>query len=377
MRQATIVGKNLWLRPLRTLLSISGLAIAVAAVVALVGVSRRFEQSFLELYNRRGGDLVVQRSGGAMQLSSGIDEHLGDKIRSLPDVTQVIGSLMDMVAFEQNDLFAVLVNGWAPDCPVLDAVTVTSGRRLRAGDQRAVMLGSVLAKNLNKQVGQTIEMYGVPFEVVGIFDSFSVYESGAVFILLDELQRLTNRPGHVTGYVVEVDKNSSSADSVAEVRTEIEKLDPKLSVLPAGEFVHNIAQFKVVRAMAWVTSLVAIVIGAVNVANTMTMSVLERRSEIGMLRAIGWRRRRIVRLIVGESLLLCLLGASLGGLLGWLTIRGLAHVPATAGMIDGRLSMAVIWEGFLLALVAGFLGAAYPAWWASRLTPMDALRAKT
>ena len=80
MRQATIVCKNLWLRPMRTLLSISGLAIAVAPVVALVGVSRRFEQSFLELYNRRGGDLVVQRSGGAMQLASGIDEHLGEKI---------------------------------------------------------------------------------------------------------------------------------------------------------------------------------------------------------------------------------------------------------------------------------------------------------
>jgi len=372
-----MIGKNLWLRPLRTLLSITGLAIAVAAVVALVGVSRRFEQSFLELYNRRGGDLVVQRSGGAMQLSSGIDERLGDKIRRLPHVRQVIGSLMDMVAFEQNDLFAVIVNGWAPDCPVLDAVTVTAGRRLEAGDHRAVMLGSVLAKNLNKQVGQTVELYGEKFEVVGIFDSFSVYESGAVFVLLDELQQLTNRPGHVTGYVVEVDKNSSSADPVAEVRAEIEKLDPKLSVLPAGEFVHNIAQFKVVRAMAFVTSIVAIVIGAVNVANTMTMSVLERRSEIGMLRAIGWRRRRIVRLIVGESLLLCLLGASVGGLLGWLAIRVLAHVPATAGMIDGELSLAVIWEGFLLALVAGLLGAAYPAWWAARLTPMAALRAKT
>lgn len=377
MRQATMIGKNLWLRPLRTLLSIAGLAIAVAAVVALVGVSRRFEQSFLELYNRRGGDLVVQRSGGAMQLSSGIDERLGDKIRRLPDVRQVIGSLMDMVAFEQNDLFAVIVNGWAPDCPVLDAVTVTAGRRLEAGDHRAVMLGTVLAKNLNKQVGQTVELYGEKFAVVGIFDSFSVYESGAVFVLLDELQQLTNRPGHVTGYVVEVDKNSSSADPVAEVRAEIEKLDPKLSVLPAGEFVHNIAQFKVVRAMAFVTSIVAIVIGAVNVANTMTMSVLERRSEIGMLRAIGWRRRRIVRLIVGESLLLCLLGASVGGLLGWLAIRVLAHVPATAGMIDGELSLAVIWEGFLLALVAGLLGAAYPAWWAARLTPMAALRAKT
>ena len=356
MRQATIVCKNLWLRPLRHAAVDRRTGDRGRAVVALVGVSRRFEQSFLELYNRRGGDLVVQRSGGAMQLSSGIDERLGEKIRRLPHVTQVIGSLMDLVAFEQNDLFAVIVNGWAPDCPVLDAVTVTAAGGSQAGDRRAVMLGSVLAKNLGKRVGDSIEMYGEQFDVVGIFESFSVYESGAVFVLLDELQRLTTMPGHVTGYVVEVDKNSSAADPVGQVRGEIEKLDPKLAVLPAGEFVHNIAQFKVVRAMAAVTSLVAIVIGAVNVANTMTMSVLERRSEIGMLRAIGWRRRRIVRLIVGESLLLCLLGAGVGSLLGWLTIRLLAHVPATAGMIDGQLSLAVIWQGFWLAWRRDFWG---------------------
>ncbi len=121
------------------------------------------------------------------------------------------------------------------------------------------MLGQVLAKNLNKQVGDSIDLYGEPFEVVGIFDSFSVYENGAVFVLLDELQRLTNRPGHVTGYVVEVDKNSRlPSDPVAEVARARSKIwSPDLAVLPAGEFVHNIAQFKVVRAMAWVTSLVA------------------------------------------------------------------------------------------------------------------------
>ena len=228
------------------------------------------------------------------------------------------------------------------------------------------MLGSVLAKNLDKQVGDSIELYGESFEVVGVFDSFSVYENGAVFMLLDELQRLTNRPGpcyrlldrgRQEGEFGRSGGRGSRPDRKARI--------PILAVLPAGEFVHNIAQFKVVRAMAWVTSLVAIVIGAINVANTMTMSVLERRSEIGMLQAIGWRRWRIVRLIVGESLLLCLIGAGVGGLFGWLAIRLLAHVPATAGMVDGHLSPAVIWQGFWLAMVAGLLGAAYPAWWAA------------
>ncbi|HWC90574.1 MAG TPA: ABC transporter permease, partial [Pirellulales bacterium] len=281
-----------------------------------------------------------------------------------------------MVAFEQSDLFAVIVNGWEPDSPVLSAVDTVSGRRLRAGDRQRVMLGNVLAANLGKRVGDRIELYGEPFEVVGIFESFSILESGAVFVLLDELQRLMHRPNHVTGYLVEVDKTGGQS-TVEQVQQQIEAFGPQISVLPTGQFIKSIAQIKVVRAMADVTSWVAIVIGALSVANTMTMSVLERRAEIGMLHAVGWRPSRVLTLILLESLLLCVLGAVAGCVLGLLTIKVMAHISALSGLVDGHLSASILLDGCLLALAAGMLGALYPAWWAMRLTPLAALRAKT
>ena len=203
MRFWGIAWKNLVRRPWRSSLTALGLSLAVAAVVALIGVSQRLEQSFLHLYNQRGADLVVQHSGGMMQLNSGISEKLHERIGTLPGAGQVIGGLMDIVALERFDLFAVIVNGWRVDCPVLDQVTIVEGRRLRVGDRSRVMLGKVLAGNIGKHVGDTIEFYAEQFEVVGIFDSFSVYETGAMFILLGELQRLMDRPGKVTGYVVQ------------------------------------------------------------------------------------------------------------------------------------------------------------------------------
>ena len=109
---------------------------------------------------------------------------------------------MDMVSFEDQDLFMVIVNGWEPNCSVLDRVRVTSGRRLQIGDRRHVMLGRILAANLGKKLGDQVTLYGQDFEVVGIFESFSVYENGAVFMLLDELQQQMDRPGEVTGFVV-------------------------------------------------------------------------------------------------------------------------------------------------------------------------------
>src|SRR5262249_52609651 len=144
---------------------------------------------------------------------------------------------------------------------------------------------------------------------------FSIYESGGIFILLEELQRLTARPNHVSGYVVQVDK-SEGKNRIAQIQHEIEALDSTLAVMPTGEFVHNIAQIRVVRAMSWVTSLVALIVGIVGTSNTMVISVLERRAEIGTLRAIGWRTQRVVRLVLSESLVMCLTGAAIGSLLG-------------------------------------------------------------
>ena len=375
MSELTMAWRSLCYRPIRSGLTALGLALAVGAVVALVGVAKRSEDAFLELYLRRGGDLVVQRAGGAVQLSNGVDQAVGDKIRRLPGVDRVVGCLMDMVSFEQADLFAVIVNGWAADSPVLEEVTLVEGRRLREGDRRAVMLGKTLATSLGKRVGDKIELYAELFDVVGVFNSFSVYESGAVFCPLAELQRLMNRPNHVTGYLVGVDQ-AAVAGHVEAIRRRIEALAPNLVALPSGEFVRNLAQIRVIRAMAWVTSLVALLIGAVGISNTMVMSILERQREIGALRALGWRTVSVVRLVGEESLLLCLVGAAAGSLLGIAATKGLSLAPMTAGLIDGRLSLTVIAQGVALALVAGLLGAIYPACWVARCAPLEALRQK-
>src|SRR3954467_9671078 len=101
MRMWQIAQKNLWRRPIRSILTAVALAIAVAAVVALVGVSESLESSFFDLYWNQGTDLVVQRRGGAVQVSKGISLSIGDQIRKIPGVEQVIGSLMDMISFEE------------------------------------------------------------------------------------------------------------------------------------------------------------------------------------------------------------------------------------------------------------------------------------
>jgi putative ABC transport system permease protein len=373
MRMWQIAQKNLWRRPIRSILTAVALAIAVAAVVALVGVSESLESSFLDLYVQQGADLVVQRRGGAVQLSKGIKLSVGDQIRKIPGVRQVIGSLMDLISFEEQDLFMVIVNGWEPDSPVLDRLRVLNGRRLQAGDGRVVMLGRILAANLGKHTGDHVQIYGQDFEVVGEFESFSIYENGGVFMLLDELQQQMDRPGEVTGYVVKsADKRPAA---IAEIRKKIEALDPEIAATPCAEFVNSITQIKITRTMSWFTSVFAIVIGAIGVMNTMAMSVFERRGEIVTLRAMGWRKRRVALMIVSEAMLLSIVGTVFGVAIGVGMTFLLAHWHKTSGLIQGDISMWAIWEGTLVAAAIALAGAAFPAWRCAKLPIAETLRA--
>jgi putative ABC transport system permease protein len=373
MHFLTIACKNLLRRKSRSLLTVLGLAVAVTAVVSLVGVAESLESSFLSLYTQRGADLVVQRRGGAVQLSKGVPLSLGDKIRALPQAREVIAGLMDMVAFEDHDLFMVIVNGWEPDCPVLDRVRVISGRRLESGDKQCVMLGRILAANLGKQPGDTVEIYAQPFNVVGVFESFSVYENGAAFLLLAELQKQMDRPGQVTGFVVQANPRGDP-HTVGELRRRIEALDPEIAATPCAEFVSSLNQMKVTRAMSWVTSAIAGLIGAIGVLNTMFMSVYERRGEIGALRAMGWRKSRVMGLILSEALMLATIGALAGTLSGIAIIVFLSHWHVTSGLVQGDVSLRAIAEGGSMAALMALAGAAYPAYRSASAPPVESLR---
>ncbi len=372
MRIWSVAGKNLLRRPARSILTAFGIAVAVSSVVALVGVSQSLEGSFLDLYYKRGADLVVQPRGGAVQLSKGIKLAFGDQIRSIPGVHQVISGLMDMVAFEDKNLFMVIVYGWEPDCLVLDRAHILSGRRLQSGDERKVMLGRILAANLDKKTGDRVQLYGQDFEVVGVFESFSVYENGAVFMLLDELQRQMDRAGEVTGFIV--DSADKRPPAVAEIRRQIEALNPAVAATPCAEFVSSLSQMKIARTMSWFTSTFAIVIGAIGVMNTMAMSIFERRGEIASLRAMGWQKWRVAQLILSESLILSVIGAVLGVAAGLAIIIGFTHWRRTSGLVQGDISLLAIGEGICVALGIALVGAAFPAYRCTQSPIAETLR---
>jgi putative ABC transport system permease protein len=379
MRFVQLILMNVLQRKARSALTAIGVAIAVTAVVALVGIADGFQRSFRELYEKRGVDLMVVRAGSSERLSSSIPQQVGVQIRAIPGVRAVSPGLMDVVSFEEANLTSVPLQGWAPDSFLFDGLKMLGGRRLQEGDDRGVMLGMVLAKNLGRKTGDTLEIAGRAFTVDGVYESFNVFENGSAVLLIHSLQTVMDRPGQVTGFQVVLEDAPDKKELVERVRREINTLRSSsgepwgIEAMATADYVNSTSQIRVAQAMAWTTSAIALVIGAVGVLNTMIMSVFERTREIGILRAIGWRKSRVVRLILYESVMLSVVGALAGIIAAVVLTRALTWWPLVSGLIKGDVAPAVMVQGFFIALAVGLLGGAYPAYRGAHLLPSEAL----
>ena len=144
--------------------------------------------------------------------------------------------------------------------------------------------------------------------------------------------------------------------------------------MPMRDFVASDTEMGLLVGMAKGTSAIAIFLSSLGVLNTMLMSVTERTRELGILRAIGWSRSLIVRMILGESLMLCVAGVVLGTAFAWVSVLILATCPFTRTLVPPGLSLTAVVVGAAVGVLAGIAGAAYPAYRATGVDPTEALR---
>jgi putative ABC transport system permease protein len=363
--------KNLWRRRLRTILTLGGITMAIGAFVALVGFSRSFEREWLRLYSTTGTDIaVVERTF----INTSMDESLVVKIEALPMVAKVspmIFNMMDLTP-EVN----ALVFGWKSDSYDFDGLALLSGRRFQDGKPE-VMLGDLLAENLNKKTGDSLDIQGKTFTVVGVFHGGSALETGAMLMPIDQLQEITSLQGKVSGFHVRLRPAPSGMSQdqwVKQAQVAIDAALPGLHATPASEWASKNQFVVLAHAVAWGTSSIALIVGILGIANTMAMSVFERTREIGILRAIGWNRWSIMMLIQIEAAALGLAGGIIGIGVGWGALRLLSSMPQTATIVSASLSAVDLLEALGIALAAGLVAGAYPAWRGAHLSPVEAIR---
>jgi putative ABC transport system permease protein len=158
------------------------------------------------------------------------------------------------------------------------------------------------------------------------------------------------------------------------VRDELNEAYPDISFSLTSEFSESLNDFQTMMDLVQQVSSLAVFVGGLGMLNTMLMSVLERTREIGVFRALGWRRRRVLGMVLGEALVLGAIGGLLGVLVGLGLGEGVKQVPGLLGSIDPVYTPRLFLQALVVALGAGLAGGLYPAWRATRMQPVEALR---
>lgn len=363
----TVVIRSLVRRPVRTSLTLLGISTGIAAVVALVGISGGFEKSWETGMKARGTDIVVSNMTNALTPKP-FDAAVQQKVDQVAGVGQTSALLVDLMSVESAQMMMVSSRQWGAF--TWQSLKIVEGRLPTDADEKAALLGTTAAEVLGKKIGDPLQIDTEEVTVVGIVDGGAWVENGSVILSLELYQSITGNEGKINV----IDIRVKSGEDASKVCEQINAAVPDAKAVAAGDHIRQSQSYKIVQAISWGTSLLAIFVGVLGVMNTMLMTVFERTQELCVLLALGWRRARVMSLILWESALLGLLGGVFGVALGILGVKLLEMTPTVRGLLEPDLSWQLFVIAVAMAIGVGVLSGLYPAWRSSRLAPSRAMQ---
>ena len=360
--------KNLFRRRTRTGLTVMGIGVGIGAVVALLGLAWGLKESWDDALKVRGTDLVVRNASGGL-VAQPFDETIAKQVKATPGVAATAALLVEVLSVEEASTMVVSGREWGSY--LWQALDVVEGRLPKNKEEKAVVLGTLAAEMLHKKPGDKITIEVEELDVVGIVDGHAVVENGAIILAINQLQAAVGKDGKANFINVRLVDRHQDPSSVAKT---IQAGLPGFRADLAEDVSSQNDGFKTFEAMSWGTSAIAIIVGTFGVMNTMLMSVFERTKEIGILIALGWRRARILRMILWESITLCGGAAIVGLLFGFVTLKLLAVTPLMSGRLEPYFGVDLVLLALGLALAVGLASGLYPAFHCTRIHPSEALR---
>jgi len=385
MNLSKLVWRNLLRRRGRFVFTLAGVAIGMAAFVALMTIGQGLTREIRKQAQSLGANLVVTPKGWCAyeqisvltgeQLPEAIPMAELDKITRVPGVKTAVPYLNEKTAFRNQP---VPVIGILPDeMRVLQKWTVDAGRYFNSPSERAVVVGFAIAKQFKLQPGDEFTVRGKPLHVIGVLQETGTKDDIAAFIPLSVAQKIYNVDGKVSFIAVQV----TDLEQVDAVSLRIQEV-ANVAVVTDKQLLSSLLSIVgTVGAAMQAIAAVGVLAAAFGIVNTLLTAVYERRHEIGIMQAVGSTRRTLFLSFMCESGLYGLLGGILGMAIGmaaaWLFGPYLTNNAFTASLpqtsvpaLDGTTAIMTLGLSIGLALVAGL----YPAYRAAKLSPMEAIR---
>jgi ABC-type lipoprotein release transport system permease subunit len=405
--------KKLWVIAYRDLgrnrrrsgLTILAVALGLTLLIMMSGyIAGIFDSSINDSIRLNSGNIQIRSEGYEIEkLSLKWEDLLDNSDELLTQVTDTkgvaavapvlwAGGFMTTV----DETVGIRVTGIHPDSKFHDPIreSIIVGEYLAVDDRDGIMIGKHLADSLGIGVGSKINLLvGTSdgktdediFNVVGLFSTGVLnYDEGTVYMTLSKAQAITGVGDRISAVIVLTEENEATDSTAAILRSPNYKLE-------TWEEMNAIILEAIQTGMSFYIIMYGIVIlvVAVIITNTLLMSVFERTRELGILAALGMKGRQLMTMILLEASALAILGIILGIVIGsvgvlYFSVAGIPIGDAVAGVAQGFAIRSVLYTKFvpdqimglsIATLVIVLLGSLYPASFAARLEPVDALHA--
>jgi putative ABC transport system permease protein len=389
--------KNIVRRPNRSGLTMFGVAAAIAVLFSLLSFQRGYQTGLRGELDSLGAQIMIVPKGCPYEAATIVlhggkwprymkEEYLA-RVKAVPGVAQTAGVIMDAIIDPDSGTSKIFL-GVDDDYGRIRPGWNVSGPGFSGDSSDEAILGATVADQEHVRPGDTIQIKMPPelsraaktlnLRVAGVLRRTNSQDDGFYFLPRKTLQREFDLQGKLVVILVKVADPSPAG--MEKVVGKLRSIEAYMNVFPLTELTRAITDLiSNTKVFVLAIVLVAIVVGAIGVLNTILMAVFERTREIGMMKAVGAKRIDVFRLIWVETFLMCLVGGAAGIVLAIAASKGveafvraaLPYTPhGTLLSISGTVLAASIGAAVFLGIVAG----CYPAWRASSVKPMEAIR---
>lgn len=399
-----IAWRNILRNKRRSAITISAVSFGLAAVIFLWsfvdGFQNQMEESIKSIIT---GDIQIYPQGAEglynVNLLLENPEEVRQAIQTTPKITKKVERVLASgIISSANNSLMTFIGGMDPTQEKIfnPKDLMVEGRMLEDGDEHGTIIGAPMAKQLKVGIGDKIvlvlqdrfgSLVGESFRIVGLFETGSdQIDNSTVDVLLPVLQRLLSAENQVTKILLRTQEGASVDKIIADLKTKLNPDHYKIS--PWGDIAPMLSQLvEFQQRMIFIVVIIVLSILGTGVLNTLMMSYIERIREFGLMKALGTKDRQVSLLLIFETIWLTFMGSVLGAGLGlgasfFFSKQGinLSQFGETFSnfLIGTTIYPKIYWNhvgtAILVVLCANLLAALYPAWKASKLEPMEAMR---
>ena len=385
--------RNLARRPVRTALTILGITIGIWALVVFGSMANKINALVAGGSGYYADKVTVADASGQLGgfASAPMSLKTADQIRAVDGVNVVDPAVM-MLMDDQTSAVSMgvppMITGSIPGADMgLEKfkTVIAEGRARTAADEgsNVAVLGSDIARKFDKHPGDTIILKGVAFTVIGVLEPTLTAPDQAAEIPLAAAQQMFVKtlPPMIAGKLTASDLATSmvvypkAGQDVEALAVRIKAEVPGVSTMTGKDFDKQIGgATSILNSILVGIALISLLVGGLSVVNTMAMSIAERTREIGIKRAIGGSRSRIVREFVIEAALIGFIGGAVGLILGAIVVMVVNEAGRASGTVLFELTTGTAITAVAFSTILGALAGFVPALHAARLDPVTALR---